>query len=138
MLVSHEPGELDALDLIEGYRAGGADEPIVVLGTQSEQEMAALCYEVGADAYLCVNTTTTRNLIWVVARAVQRHHLIRENHRLNQAERRRLQREHDEADRLLGQQRSAAWGTWRLCNAANRTGWLGRRRRPAARTCPKS
>lgn len=106
VLVSHEPGELDALDLIEGYRAGGAEEPIVVLGLQSEQEMAALCYEVGADAYVCVNTTTTRNLIWVVARAVQRHQLVRENHRLNLAERRRLKQEHDEADRLLEQQRA--------------------------------
>ena len=106
VLVSHEPGELDALDLIEGYRVGGADEPIVVMGTQSEQEMAALCYEVGADAYVCANTTTTRNLIWIVARAVQRHQLIRENRRLNLAERQRLQREHDEAERLLRQQRS--------------------------------
>jgi CheY-like chemotaxis protein len=105
VLVSHEPGELDALELIEGYRAGGSDEPIIVLGSQSEQEMAALCFEVGADAYVCVNTTTTRNLIWVVARAVQRHQLVRENHRLNEAERQRLQREHDEAERLLGQQR---------------------------------
>jgi DNA-binding response OmpR family regulator len=106
VLVSHQPGELDALELIEGYRAGGADEPIVVLGTQSEQEMAALCYEVGADAYICAHTTTTRNLIWVVARAVQRCQLIRENRRLNQAERQRLQREHDEARRLLAQQRA--------------------------------
>ena len=70
VLVSHEPGELDALDLIEGYRAGGADEPIVVLGNQSEQEMAALCFEAGADGYVCVHTTTTRNLIWVAARAI--------------------------------------------------------------------
>jgi DNA-binding NarL/FixJ family response regulator len=106
VLVSHEPGELDALDLVEGYRVGGADDPIVVLGSQSEQEMAALCYEVGADGYLCVHTTTTRNLIWVVARAIQRHHLLRENHRLDQAEQTRLQREHDEADRLLSQQRT--------------------------------
>ena len=104
VLVSHEPGELDALDLIEGYRAGGADEPIVVLGNQSEQEMAALCYEVGADAYLCANTTTTRHLVWTVAQAVQRHQLVCENRRLAQAERQRLQREHDEADRLLAQQ----------------------------------
>jgi len=105
VLVSHEPGELDALELIEGYRAGGADEPIIVLGAQSEQEMGALCFEVGADAYICVNTTTTRNLIWAVARAVQRQQLVRENRRMNEAERQRLQREHDEAERLLGQQR---------------------------------
>jgi DNA-binding NarL/FixJ family response regulator len=105
VLVSHLPGELDALDLVAGYRAGGAEEPILVLGVQSEQKMAAPCYEVGADAYLCVHTATTRNLIWVIARAIQRHELLRENHRLNLAEQSRLHREHDEADRLLKEQR---------------------------------
>ncbi len=104
VLVSHEPPELDALDLIEGYRASGADEAIVVLGMQSEQEMAALCYEVGADGYVCVHTTTTRNLVWVVARAVQRHQLVRENHRLTLAEQSRLQREREEAAGVLAQQ----------------------------------
>ena len=106
VLVSHQPGELDALELLEGYRTGVADAPIIVLGTESEQEMAALCYEVGADGYVCVNTTTTRNLIWVVARAVQRHELFRENQRLAQAQQRRLQQEHDEAVRVLAQQQS--------------------------------
>jgi len=106
ILVSHLPGELDALELVEGYRAGGAEDPILVLGVEGEQEMAALCYEVGADGYLCVHTATTRNLIWVIARAIQRHQLQRENHRLNLAEQSRLQREHDEADRLLKEQRA--------------------------------
>ena len=106
VLVSHEPGELDSLALVEGFRAGGADEPIIVLGNQSEQEMAAVCYEVGADSYVCANSTTTRNLLWTVARAVQRHQLVRENHRLALADQQRLQREHDEADRLLMQQRA--------------------------------
>jgi DNA-binding response OmpR family regulator len=106
VLVSHQPDELNALDLIEGYRAGGAEEPIVVLGMQSEQEMAALCYEVGADGYLCVPTATTRNLIWVIARAVERHRLERENQRLGQAEQARLQREQEEAAHLLRQQRT--------------------------------
>ncbi len=105
VLVSHEPGELDAMDLVRGYRAGGADEPIIVLGIPSEQEMAALCFEAGADGDVCANTMTTRNLVWIVARAVQRHRLMRENSRLNEAERQRLQRERDEAERLLGQQR---------------------------------
>ena len=105
VLVSHEPGELDGLDLVEGYRASGAEEPIVVLGAQSEQEMAALCYEVGADGYVCVDTTT-RNLIWVVARAVQRYQLVCENRRLAQAEQARLQRERDEAACVLEQQRA--------------------------------
>jgi DNA-binding response OmpR family regulator len=106
VLVSHEPGELDAVDFVSAYRAGGADEAIVVLGNQSEQEMAACCFEAGADAYVCAHTTTTRNLLWGVARAVQRHQLARENRRLNLADRQRLQRERDEAERLLVQQRA--------------------------------
>jgi DNA-binding NarL/FixJ family response regulator len=106
VLVSHEAEELNALDMVEGYRAGGSDEPIVVLGTQSEQEMAALCYEVGADGYVCVHTATTRNLIWVIARAVQRHQLVSDNRRLTLADQARLQREHDEAACLLAQQRT--------------------------------
>ena len=105
VLVGHEPDRLDALDLVEGYRAGGAEEPIIVLGAPSEQEMAALCYEVGADGYVCVGATT-RNLIWVVARAVQRYQLVRENQRLKQSEQGRLQREHDEAARIVEQQRA--------------------------------
>lgn len=106
VLVTHEPGELDALELIEGLRAGGNDEPILVLGIASEQEMTALCFEVGADAYLCVNTTTTRTLLWTAARAIERHELLRENRRLLQADRQRLHQEHLEADRLLAEQRA--------------------------------
>jgi hypothetical protein len=124
ILVSHEPGELDALDLVEGYRTGGAEEPIVVLGTAAEPEMAVLCYEVGADGYVCVPTGTTRNLIWVVARAVQQHHLLHENRRFHQAEQTRLAREQDEARRLLQEQRAAV--------EEFRPGPLRRHGRPAA------
>lgn len=106
VLVSHDPPELNALELIEGYRAGGAHEPIIVMGLQSEQEMASACFEVGADGYVCASTTTSRNLIWVIARAVQHHQLMRENHRLTLDQQQRLQREHDEAERLLQQQRT--------------------------------
>jgi DNA-binding response OmpR family regulator len=104
VLVSHEPDELDALALIEGYRAGGADDPIIVLGRQGEPEMAALSYEAGADAYLCVHTATIRSLIWVASRAIQRHQLARDSQRLHQTEQARHQREQEEAGRMLRQQ----------------------------------
>ena len=42
VLVSHEPGVLDALDFVEGLRAGGNDEPMIVLGTAPSAEMTAL------------------------------------------------------------------------------------------------
>jgi DNA-binding NarL/FixJ family response regulator len=107
ILVSHEPDELDALDLIEGFRTGGAEEPIVVLGTPPEAEMAVLCYEAGADGYVCIAANSTRNLIWDVALAVQKRHLMQENRRFHRAEQVRLQREQDEARRLLAEQQSA-------------------------------
>ena len=69
--------------------------------------MAVLCYEAGADGYVCVATSTTRNLIWVMARAVQQRHLIHENRRFHQADQARLQREQDEARRLLQERRAA-------------------------------
>ncbi|HEX4148216.1 MAG TPA: hypothetical protein VHY20_04475, partial [Pirellulales bacterium] len=106
VLASHEPGLLDALGLIEGLRAGGSDEPAIILGAESEQELAPLCYEVGADAYVCVNAATVRNLLWLIGRAVERRRLIRENRRMNQAEQQRLRLEHREAERLLDQQRA--------------------------------
>jgi DNA-binding response OmpR family regulator len=106
VLVSHEPGLLDALDLAEALRGGGSDDALILLGEQSEQELAPLTFEAGGDAYVCINTTTTRSLIWIVTRAIERHRLLRENRRLGQAEQQRLQSEHGETQRLLDEQRS--------------------------------
>jgi hypothetical protein len=97
---------LDAVELVEALRGGGTEEPVVVLGGESEEELAPLCFEVGADAYCCIHRTTTRCLIWTVARAIERFQILRENRRLLQAERQRLELEHHEAERLLTQQRS--------------------------------
>jgi hypothetical protein len=106
VLASHEPGVLDGLDFIEGLRAGGNDEPMIILGTAPSSEMTALCYEVGADAYCCVAETTTRSLLWTFARAIERCQLVREHRRVVQAEQQRLANEHQEAERLLAQQRA--------------------------------
>ncbi|MBI2480388.1 MAG: response regulator transcription factor, partial [Planctomycetia bacterium] len=106
VLVSHEVG-LDSLEFLDALRGGGGDElAVVVLGMQSEQEMAALCYDAGADAYVCLHTATTRALLWIVARAIERVRLITENRRLKQLKRRQLQTEHEDARRLLSQQRA--------------------------------
>lgn len=68
--------------------------------------MAALCYEVGADAYCCVAETTTRSLLWAFARAIERCQLVREHRQLVQIEQQRLAHEHQEAERLLAEQRA--------------------------------
>ena len=58
VLVSHEPGVLDALDFVEGLRGGGNDEPVILLGSAPAQQVDALCYEVGADDYCCLLYTS--------------------------------------------------------------------------------
>jgi hypothetical protein len=106
VLASHEPGVLDALDFVEGLRAGGNDEPMIILGNDPSAHIAALAYEVGADAYCCVAETTTRSLLWTFARAIERTQLVREHRRLVQMDEQRLAHEHHEAERLLAEQRS--------------------------------
>jgi DNA-binding NarL/FixJ family response regulator len=106
VLVSHETDVLDGLEFVEGLRAGGHDEPMIILGVDPSAELAAEAYEVGADAYCCVAETTTRSLLWTFARAIERMQLMRENHRLVQTERQRLAQEHQEAERLLTEQRA--------------------------------
>lgn len=106
VLVSHEADVLDGVDFVEGLRAGGHDEPMIVLGTEPSADLAALTFEAGADAYCCVAETTTRSLLWTFARAIERSQLMRENRRLVQTERQRLAQEHQEAERLLTEQRA--------------------------------
>lgn len=106
VLITHEPPALDALELIDGWRGGGGDEPMIVLGDMPVRQIDALCYETGADDYCCVAETTVRSLLWKFARAIQRCQLRRENRRLLQAQQQRLQQEHAEAGRLLDQQRA--------------------------------
>ena len=106
VLINHHPPELDALEVLDGVRAGSSDDqPIIVLGSESEQELLAPCFESGADGYLCTKTATIRSLLWLIARAVERHRLLAENRRFAQDHKHRRQLEHDESSRLLLQQR---------------------------------
>ena len=127
VLISHEPGALDALDLVEGLRAGGNEEPMIVLGAAPSAQMAALTHEVGADAYCCVAETTTRSLLWTFARAIERAQLIREHRRLLQIEQQRLAQEHQEAERLLAEQRALIAELESLRDGGGKEGERGRR-----------
>lgn len=101
VLASHVPHELDALAFLHAARTGGSEEPVIILGQPSEQELAPAAFEAGAEAYVCVNSVTSRTLGHLTGRAVERHRLLRENRRLTQNERQRLDREHVESQHLL-------------------------------------
>lgn len=110
VLISHEPGELDALALADAMRAGGSDEPVVILGAEPQADMMALCLEAKADGYLCVHDTTTRTLIWVVSRAIEHQRLQRDHQRLCQADQRRIDHERSEAEQQLAERRGLIAG----------------------------
>ena len=111
VLINHDSHDHDALSALEAIRTGSSDEqPIVVLGKLPAEELSVCCYEAGGDAYLCVENTTTRRLLWEIARAVQRHQLSVENSRLQQLSHQRLRLEQDETGRLLQQQRAMVFG----------------------------
>lgn len=106
VLIEHDPERLDCLDVLDAIRTGSSEQqPILVLGEEPSCRMTALCYESGADAYLCLSETSSRMLLWQIARATERHRLLDENQRLQMAHRNNLRREQDEATRLLDQQR---------------------------------
>ena len=106
IIVSHEPEQFDAFEFLGAVRAGnGEHQPTLVLGDSPAHEMRVLSYEVGAGAYVCINHTSTRELMWQLARVIERHELLVENRRLVMEHKHRLQLEHEEATRLLEQQR---------------------------------
>jgi len=105
VLISHEPPDLDALELLDAICAGaGGEQAVIVLGSEPDADMVPLCLEANAEAYVCVPSATTRALLWTIARAVERRRLLAENRRWRADDARRQERERDEAQRLLTQQ----------------------------------
>jgi DNA-binding NarL/FixJ family response regulator len=106
ILIAHDAKRLDALDLAAGLRAGGAEEAIVILGDDPHDEALATAYESGADAYLSIQTTTVRGLLWALAKGIDRQRLQRENQRLTQYAQRHTEDEQRETQQLLLQQKA--------------------------------
>ena len=105
VLVAHEGPQ--TLDWIEALRVGSTSvQPILVLGTLADREFSAMSFESGADGYLTIDSITTRELIWHLARAAERRRLMEENERNRVAEQRRRAVERDEASRILEEQKS--------------------------------
>lgn len=104
VLVHHEPHGLAALEFLDAAYATCDQQPIVVLGTESSDDMTALCYEAGAHEYLRIDTATTRQLIWTLARAVAHGALFRKQQQLIAADAQRIAQENAEARRVLEQQ----------------------------------
>jgi DNA-binding NarL/FixJ family response regulator len=105
-VVIEEPGQgLTPGRLVEAIRTGAHPRlPIVLLGEIPDSLRATQYLEAGADAYLVIRWTTARELLWHLARAVERARLTEENQRLRQRDERQRSLEREEAVRLVAEQ----------------------------------
>lgn len=95
----------DPVALVQGIRAGGVDDPVVVLVPIANDDLWLELSRDSAELLVAPSGWESRVLVPTVARAIQRNQLLRENQHLEAADRRRLVRERDEAEHLLEQQR---------------------------------
>lgn len=106
VLVQHQAGLLDGVEFAAACRGGGFEEPLLVLGSESPLELEAVACDAGADAYVALELTGLRSLLWTLSRACERYRLQREIRRLRQNEQQRVQWERAEAERMLAEQRN--------------------------------
>jgi DNA-binding response OmpR family regulator len=106
VLVQHQAGDLDGVEFAAACRGGGFEEPLLVLGSESPLELEAVACDAGADAYVALELTGLRSLLWTLSRACERYRLQREIRRLRQNEQQRVQWERAEAERMLAEQRN--------------------------------
>ncbi|MAG92458.1 MAG: hypothetical protein CMJ48_01725 [Planctomycetaceae bacterium] len=95
----------DALALLQAVRASGCGDPCVLLRTRIDDATWSRFADLDCELLISANLWESLALVSVIKRAVSRVELTRENHRLAIANHRRLVRERDEAEHLLGQQR---------------------------------
>jgi DNA-binding NarL/FixJ family response regulator len=106
VLAAYEPGGLDTLESLSAIKTGShAQQAVLVLGDSPSCELDACCVESGADAYVCLRSTTVRALWCQILRAVERQRLLLENQRLRQQLQLQRNSDRDEIERVLKAQR---------------------------------
>lgn len=93
------------IGLLQAIRASGCDDPVVLIMRRADdRRWTEVCLR-DCELLVTPNLWESLALVPVIKRAISRIDLIREYHRLSVANHRRLLRERDEAEHLLGQQR---------------------------------
>lgn len=95
----------ESLALVRAIRAAGCDDPIVLIVSAANDTDWVETQRAGVELLITPRGWESRALVATIKRAMDRVQLVRDNHRLSTADRRRLLRERDEADYLLDQQR---------------------------------
>lgn len=95
----------DGLDFLHGLRAGGHDDPAVLIARQMSDRRLLTAFDLECTVLTTPGAWESRALVPFIRSELQRAELKRDNYRLSLAQRRRLLRERDETEHLLDQQR---------------------------------
>lgn len=95
----------DVLDLVHGIRAGGCEDPVVLVANSAADSLWTEGMELNVDVLVSSRGWDSPALLPSIRRAIDRGRLAHDNHHLAMADRRRMSRERDEAEYLLSQQR---------------------------------
>ena len=97
--------QFDVLSLVRAIRASGCDDPIVLITTHLDEDRWAKLCEYECEILITSNLWESITVVPVIKRAFTRVGKLRDHHRMEMADHRRLVRDRDEADSLLTQQR---------------------------------
>ena len=95
----------DPHTLLPALRADGNDDPVLLITDRADDGLWALACETDADVLVSPQGIESRAMGAMLAKALARAEALREARRLATADRKRLDRERDEASQLLDQQR---------------------------------
>ena len=124
VLIDYDADVRERIEWVDAVRAGShAFQPVIILGDTPDSQAATECYELGANAFVAVQNTTPRELIWRIARATQRERLSTENEQLRRRQQRQKTLERDETLKLICEQQSILSSHSDL-EAAQPPGWL--------------
>lgn len=98
-------GNDDPLELVRSLRAGGCDDPVVLIVSSAPDEWWNECHRHDCELLVTDKFWDSSAIVSMLKQAIDRADLRRETHRLSIEHHRRLIRERDEAEHLLNQQR---------------------------------
>ncbi|HEY6565377.1 MAG TPA: hypothetical protein VIY86_12820, partial [Pirellulaceae bacterium] len=117
LLVVHSPPKLDAVATVRSFRGAVPDhQPIVVVGEETSGTLDVACLSAGADEYVSLPQATIPQLLWKIARSMERQNLLSESRLLRRNRDYQRTTEQDEVDRLLRQH----WSLLGIASAAER------------------
>lgn len=108
----------DPISLARAIRAGGCEDPVVVVTAQADDDAWTEALKFNVELLVTPKGWASKALVPAIQRAVERGQMLHEIERLGSACRQRVSRDREEAEYLFNQQRQILWTLQALQAAA--------------------